>query len=388
MPITPLKLPMTRPQDPAERSRLSAVVARCRGLLPAGALALVAAACVSSELPAELPSASPMGGAVEASAAGIRSASVERTYVHPPLVLRGSAYEAAANVVLPQVPPGNYPGLVNVYRLSDRIISGSEPVDEEALSQLVAWGVRTVLSVDGKAPNLEAADRLGLRYVHVPLRYRGVEPDELAKIAKTFRELQGPFYVHCFHGKHRGPAAAAIGRVALDGLDRERAIAEMRQWSSTAAKYEGLYASVATSTIPSATETAAFEFGFDRAHTFGGVREAMVTLTRSWDEVKLVRKNEWAASADHPDIDPLRSATVVKEHLDACAAMDDAALFADDFHGWLDTSRKGTTRLVELLGLKDGGGGTMTPEALEGELEAAYRSVARTCVDCHGVYRN
>ena len=48
----------------------------------------------------------------------------------------------------------------------------------------------------------------------------GINEDEIAMIAKTFREVEGPFYVHCYHGKHRGPAAAAIGRVALDGLGR------------------------------------------------------------------------------------------------------------------------------------------------------------------------
>ena len=131
----------------------------------------------------------------------------------------------------------------------------------------------------------------------MPIQYKGITEDQILQIAKTFRELEAPFYVHCFHGKHRGPAAAAIGSVALDGLDRDTAIAEMRQWCSTAQKYEGLYATVATADIPTADETAAFEFDFTSSHQFTGMRDAMITLTRSWDEVKLIRKNGWEASA-------------------------------------------------------------------------------------------
>lgn len=311
-----------------------------------------------------------------------RSASVERLAVPPPIALQGSAFEAAGEVKLPDVPPGNYPGFVNVYRFSDRIITGSEPVDEEAFAQLSAWGVKTVLSVDGKTPDVEGARRHGLRYVHVPIQYKGLSEDQIAKIAKTFRELEAPFYVHCFHGKHRGPAAGALGAVVLDGLDREHAIAEMRHWCSTASKYEGLYAAVATADIPTAEATAAYEFDFTSAQHFDGIRDAMIVLTRSWDEVKVIRKNGWALSADHPDIDPLRSATTVREHLDACAAMDEAAIYADDFSEWLGVSREGTGRLVELLtDCRDMDGSS---EALE----AAYDVVSESCLDCHSVYRN
>ena len=96
----------------------------------------------------------------------------------------------------------------------------------------------------------------------------------------------------------------------------------------------------------------------------------------------MIRKNGWALSADHPDIDPLRSATTVREHLDACAAMDEAAIYADDFREWLGVSREGTGRLVELLtDCRDMDGSS---EALE----AAYDVVSESCLDCHSVYRN
>ena len=324
--------------------------------------------------------------ACQAGESGVRveSAGTMTSQVAPPLPLEGSAWDAAGDFALPAVPPGNYPGLQNVYRFSDRIITGSEPVDREALAQLEAWGVKTILSVDGKAPDVEGAELLGLRYVHVPIQYKGITEDQVLRIAKAFRELEAPFYVHCFHGRHRGPAAAAIGSVALDGLNRDRAIAEMRHWCTTAKKYEGLYLTVATAEFPTAEETAAYDFDFASSQSPSGIREAMITLTRSWDEVKLIRKNDWQLSADHPDIDPLRSATTVLQHLDACVEMDETATFADDFRAWLTDSREGTGRIVELLTDCRAEPGA----ARSAELELAYEAVAESCLECHSVYRN
>ena len=304
----------------------------------------------------------------------------------PPLELVGTAYEYAGTVSLPAVPPGNYPGLHNVYRLSDRIISGSEPVDEEALSQLAAWGVKTVISVDGKVPDLEGAQRSGLDYVHIPIRYSGIDDDQIAQIAKSFRELEGPFYVHCYHGKHRGPAAAAIGRVALDGLTRDRAIAEMRQWCSTASKYEALYSSVAVSDIPSAEETRAYAFDFAPAKAFGGFREVMVEMTRCWDEVKLAEKNGWAPDPNHPDVDALQSATQVQQFLLRCQEHDTPGADNADFQESMADCQDGIAKIVELL--TDCRTSDMSVGDVSLQLEDAYNLVSESCLTCHAVYRN
>ncbi len=326
------------------------------------------------------------GSQIDSSGSTTPSVVSHQAFVPPPLELVGTAYEAAATVALPDVPPGQYPGMVNVYRLSDTIISGSEPHDAEALAQIAAWGVKTILSVDVKVPDAESAEELGLRYVHVPIRYRGITDEQIAKIAKTFRELEAPFYVHCFHGKHRGPAAAAIGRVALDGLERERAIAEMRQWCSTASKYEGLYSSVAVSDIPTADETEAYDFDFASAMKFDGVRDAMVVLTRSWDEVKLAAKNDWKPSTEHPDIDPLQSATQVSQLMNACAQMDEALAYPADFQEMMTVSQQHLEDVVKFL-TDCRVEGTFEYERNE-SLDTAFTAAKKSCLKCHSVYRN
>jgi len=301
--------------------------------------------------------------------------------VPPPIAVRGTAYQAAMTVELPRVPPEEHPELHNVYRLSDNIISGSEPHGEEAFRILQALGVHTILSVDGKVPDAELAARYGMKYVHVPIQYKGIAPLEVTEIAKTFREQEGPFYVHCFHGKHRGPAAAEIGRLVLDGIPRETAIAEMRQWCGTAESYEGLYRTIAEAEIPDAAETRAFAFDFPAAHPFQGFRAGMVEVSRADDNLKTLSKNKWKPSADHPDADAENEATKLASAFERSLALPEMAARPADFQQWMTESRTTALALREaLLGVQAGG----PTEAAD----AAYKALGKTCTACHDSYRN
>jgi len=305
-----------------------------------------------------------------------------------PIQLGGSAFDAANSLQLADVEPQDLPGLHHVYRLSEQIISGAEPQGEAAFAQLEAMGVRTVLSVDGKIPNRELAATHGLRYVHLPIQYSGITGDELMKLSKTFRELEGPFYVHCFHGKHRGPAAAAIGRVVRDGAPRDQAIAEMRQWCSTSSKYEGLYKVVATAQMPSPESTNALEYDFSPAHTFTGVRGGMIGIARKWDLVKEARERNWQDDPQHPDVSALQEATQLHQiYADLCR-LDELNEKPSDFRDWMHQGRDASARLVRALSDCN-----QQPEA-EGvaswhaEALAASKLIGDSCSSCHAEYRN
>ena len=75
--------------------------------------------------------------------------------------------------------------------------------------------MQTVISVDGAKPDLEAARKHGLRYVHLPHGYDGVPAPRGDELAIALRTLEGPIYVHCHHGKHRSPAAAGVAWVTV-----------------------------------------------------------------------------------------------------------------------------------------------------------------------------
>lgn len=294
-----------------------------------------------------------------------------------------NAYEAAATLPLASATPMELPGLHNVFRLSDNIVSGSEPHGDAAFAELERLGIRTILSVDGAVPDLERAARHGMRYVHVPIQYKGISDAEVLKISKTFRELAGPFYVHCFHGKHRGPAAAAIGRCILDGTSRQQAIAEMRQWMGTAPEYEGLYQTIATHTIPDARTTATFAFDFPSQHRAEGFVAAMVEMTRSFDHLKDLHRRDFAADPAHPDIDALNEARKLKSLFEACLDTGEYRGAKADFRGWMDESMADATALVRSL--EQGRAGAADAMAEAGRLVPRLQ---KTCKACHKLYRD
>jgi hypothetical protein len=298
----------------------------------------------------------------------------------PPLA--GSAYDQAAATELPERSPEDHDDLHNLFQLSPEILSGSEPHGEEAFRILHDKGIRTILSVDGKVPDAELAATYGLKYVHVPIQYRGITDEEVALIAKTFREQEGPFFVHCFHGKHRGPAAAEIGRLVLDGIPREKAIAEMRQYCGTAASYEGLYKTIAHAKIPTEAETAALKWDFPAASPLDGIAGTMVLVSRADDHLKALSKRKWEPDPAHPDVDAINEAAKLADVFTRAAALQEVLAEPEDFRKWMEDSTKQASALRDALrALK---AGTSTTEQVEG----AYRTLAKTCTACHDVYRN
>jgi len=295
-----------------------------------------------------------------------------------PIPAGRDAYEIAGERALPETAPDDAPDLHNVFRLSDNIVSGGEPHGDEALAKIAAMGVKTILSVDGKAPDHEAAARHGLRYVHVPIHYSGISAEERLQIAKTFRELEGPFYVHCFHGKHRGPAAAALGRVVLDGVPREEAIAEMRQWMGTSKKYAGLYETIARASLPSEPDTAACSFDFAPAHEFKGFRHAMIEISRIFDHLEALDKRSWEVDPNHPDLNAAHEAARLLETFKAAAAMEEVRDKPEDFRGWLGESVETTDALLSRLR-------AFTSAEAANEALAAVKG---RCDSCHKAYRN
>ena len=134
-------------------------------------------------------------------------------------------------------------GLHNSFRVTDRIFSGSQPDGDSAFAELARLGVKTIVSVDGAKPDVATARKYGLRTIHLPLGYDGVPAARIAELTRAASTLTGALYVHCHHGKHRGPTAVAIICEAAEGWDAERAEAWLRQ-AGTADDYPGLYRSV------------------------------------------------------------------------------------------------------------------------------------------------
>lgn len=303
--------------------------------------------------------------------------------VAPPLAAGSNAFDSAARFALPETEPLEFPTLHNVFHLSENIVSGSEPGDEAALARIASWGVKTILSTDGKAPDAETAAKYGMRYVHVPIQYKGMTEDEQLRIVKVFRELEGPFFVHCFHGKHRGPAAAALGRLALDGASREQALAEMRQWCGTSSKYSGLYWTVACAELPNEETTRNYEWSFPAAQPLDGIAGAMVSTARHFENVLYSDDMDYGIDPLHPDVDPLNEAVILHQIFVQMSAMDEVNQAPDDYRGWMADGERASLELVEALREHRAD----RPGARERVVDA-LTAAKQSCLACHTSYRN
>ncbi len=119
-------------------------------------------------------------------------------------------------------------GVKNVYRLSPRIITGGQPDTEAGFAELRKLGVKTIVSVTDATPDEETAKRYGMKYVHVPMDYEGVSPEQREKILGAATETSEPVYIHCNSGRNRGATAAAICLIGVEGKSNEEAILWMR----------------------------------------------------------------------------------------------------------------------------------------------------------------
>jgi uncharacterized protein (TIGR01244 family) len=93
------------------------------------------------------------------------------------------------------------------------VVSAGQPTPQE-LERAAAAGVRTVVNLraDGEAGfewEAEAAERLGLRYVRIPIGGPGdLTRENAERLDAALREAQGPVLVHCASGNRVGALLA------------------------------------------------------------------------------------------------------------------------------------------------------------------------------------
>lgn len=300
-----------------------------------------------------------------------------------PLALGRSALEPEPEQgAKPAVQKLRLPGIENAYRLSARLYSGGQPEGPAAFEALQKLGVRTVVSVDGSPTDVASARAHGLRYVHLPIGYDGLSPERVAALVQVAREADGPVFVHCHHGKHRGPAAAAICGLGTGVLTPEAAQAWL-QTAGTDPRYSGLYRDVARFTAPDAAALAAL--GPDDLPERATVPDrvaAMVAVDATFDRLKAIRAAGYGSPADQPDLDPAHEALQLAEHLretDRLTTPADA-----DRSRLFQSADAAATELEALLRRL----GPDRSERARQQLDAAFDRVARSCTDCHARHRD
>jgi protein tyrosine phosphatase (PTP) superfamily phosphohydrolase (DUF442 family) len=267
--------------------------------------------------------------------------------------------------------PASKPAIENLRKASPRLWSGGEPHDDAAYSKLAELGVRDIVSVDGAKPDVAAAKKHGLRYIHIPIGYDGVDAHAQAALTRVVREAKGPVFIHCHHGKHRGPAAAAVMCLAAGDMNHAEA-AKMMKEIGTGKEYTGLWRDVAAfkplpadAKLPELVEVA----------EVGSLAAAMSQLGRAWDGLKLCQAAGWKTPKDHADLSPKHQALLVLEGFKESRRN----LEYDDpqMAKWLEEATVQAEQLHQSLqaGRTD-------------DASRPYKQLETACLRCHEQYRN
>ncbi len=286
----------------------------------------------------------------------------------------GSPAAASASV---GVPVTGLKSLENVFRVGDRVLSGAAPENEQAFEELQALGVKTILTVDGSAPDVKQAEAHGMRYVHIPVTYAEVTPEQQLEIAKAVRDLPGPIYMHCHHGKHRGPAAVASAEVLLGTMTPEEGVAFMKL-AGTAANYTGLYACVAGAKPADKAAIDGVPSDFPSVAKPAGLVAAMVNVDVAFDHLGAIRAASWAVPTEHPDLVPAAEAGQLADNLRFGSQSEEARDLGDGFGEKLAAALAQASALEQKL----------LSSASKEELEANYKSLQSSCKSCHSEYRD
>jgi protein tyrosine phosphatase (PTP) superfamily phosphohydrolase (DUF442 family) len=268
--------------------------------------------------------------------------------------------------------------LHNAHRISDRLVSGAAPETEQAFKDLQALGVKTILTVDGAQPDVETAKRYGMRYVHLPIGYDGVEREEGKRIAKALTELPGPIYVHCHHGKHRSAAAVAVACVMNGQLRPEQAESVLKTFG-TGENYLGLWKAARDARPLDAKELAETKVEYVERAKIPELAERMVAIDGHMDHLKSIENAGWTSPPDHPDLDPAHEALQLEEHLRETARTDDTKARPQAYRTQLTDAEAAAAKLREVLGGK--------PVDLK-TAGAAFKTLGTSCASCHKSFRD
>lgn len=267
-------------------------------------------------------------------------------------------------------------GLENVFRVADAIYSGSSPESPSAFESLRGLGIKTIISVDGAKPDVATARKTGMRYVHIPVGYDAISREQALKLAKALRAYPGPFYIHCHHGKHRGPAAAAIALMCADAsCPVERAVNVMTA-AGTDPKYKGLFRSVETFARPRDSDLAQLPGTLPEVAETDSLTEAMVSIDRHWENLKAAKAAGWKTPPDHPDVAPAHEALQLREAYREIDRMPQGKLESETFRQLLRDAER-TAAALEMA-LRDE----------PANRDEAFRSAGELCARCHAAHRD
>lgn len=256
-------------------------------------------------------------------------------------------------------------GIENLRQVAPDLLSGSQPEGAEAFEELARRGVKVIVSVDGATPDVDEAHKHGLRYVHVPIGYDKLKPQQRADLVEAIMTAGGPVFMHCHHGQHRGPAAAAYCGMAIGKLSGPEAL-DILKAAGTRADYTGLWDAVRKFEPPTVVAGPLVESA--KVEPLTG---AMVRIDHHWTGIEKQLKSD--------------SITDTKEFAS------ETLLLAEEFRELPRVSLVTDEPLKARMQAATQAADELHQAAQKSDLPAmqsAAKKVVQSCVDCHANHRN
>jgi hypothetical protein len=232
--------------------------------------------------------------------------------------------------------------------------------------------------VDSAKPDVETARKHGLRYVHLPIGYDDVAPDEGLALSKAITELRGPVYVHCRLGRHRSAAAVAVACVRNGSLKPEQAESVLRTFG-TSQNYLGLWRSAREARPVDASVLRDVKVEYREVAPVPPLAEAMVLVDEHFDHLKQLQENGWKARSDHPDLNARHEALQLHEHVTELGRGEAVAGKTQDYLKLLAQSQDATRALREALA---------ATRIHDDAARDAMTRLGRSCTACHTQFRD
>lgn len=262
-----------------------------------------------------------------------------------------------------------------IIQITESVFSGATPDKELGFSTLKRLGVKTIISVDGASPEVKLASSLGMEYIHIPVGYDTITVQQSATLTSVLSKKKGPFYIHCHHGHHRGPAAAAVMLIRNKLITKSEALSFVDK-AGLSPHYKGLWKAIenAPSQINDSTSPAPL---VSKA-TVSDYTQAMVEIDTAYQELRLFSKNNWQPLSDAPDLSALHSSLMLLEKLKELPRTTTEEFSQDKvYQNHLAASTEISTQLHQSL-----------QKASFEKATTRFKILKDSCIDCHSDYRD
>ncbi|MGH7144185.1 MAG: hypothetical protein ACREJ2_08585, partial [Planctomycetota bacterium] len=288
----------------------------------------------------------------------------------------------------PLAPPPQVadPALPFAFQFTPTVYAGAAPVGDAGFAALKRLGIQTIISVDGMTPEVARAEKFGLRYIHLPIRYSGVPVEREQEIAKAILFLPGKTYIHCHHGKFRGASACAASCVVAGLISNEQALMDM-QTMQTAQSYVGLWASARTAQPVPRAQLEALQVAYKSVQPIPPLASTMVLIDHHHDALIECQQAGWRIPTKNPDFDPPHEALQVREFFRELQRTVDFAGRPANFQQWTRDEETAAANLETKLDAWQAAKALASAKP-PAEIDAAFADMDRTCVACHKIYRN